>query len=142
MATDDPPDEAEPEHYFQYSASLRIFGEVGDLHEITRLLGVEPTYCHRRGDRGSPRSKPYEHDMWLYDDPISEDRPLTEHLEALWQTFRPHVQSPKRLKERLSVDIFCGYRSNSGTAGFEVDHRALVIFSELEVPFGVSVIVS
>jgi hypothetical protein len=47
----------------------------------------------------------------------------------------------KKLKERLNVDIFCGYRSDCETAGFEFDHRALIIFTELEAPFGVSVIV-
>jgi hypothetical protein len=132
---------AEHEYYFCYSASLRIFGEIGDPSEITRRLGVEPTDCHRRGDRRSPRARPYQHDMWLYKAPIPEDRPLTEHLEALWQTLRPHVPVLKKLKERLNVDIFCGYRSNCETAGFEIDHRALVIFMELEVPLGVSVIV-
>jgi hypothetical protein len=132
---------AELEPYVHDSASLRIFGQLGDPHKITRLLGVEPTHWHRRGDRWPPRARPYEHDMWLYEAPVPEDRPLTEHLEALWQTFRPHVQSLKKLKERLNVDIFCGYRSNCGSAGFVVDHRALVIFTELEVPFGVSVIV-
>jgi hypothetical protein len=40
------------------------------------------------------------------------------------------------------VDVFCGYRSNCNSAGFEVDHQALVILMELEVPFGVSVIIT
>jgi hypothetical protein len=53
----------EPEYYFCYSASLRIFGDIGDPSEITRLLGVEPTGSHRRGERRSPRARPYEHDM-------------------------------------------------------------------------------
>ncbi len=53
----------------------------------------------------------------------------------------PHVAYLKELKRRLTVDVFCGYRSNCVTAGFEVDHRALVIFTELEVPFGVSVVI-
>ena len=54
---------------------------------------------------------------------------------------RPHVAYLKQLKERLTVDVFCGYRSNCGTAGFEVDYQSLVLFTELEIPFGVSVII-
>ncbi len=45
------------------------------------------------------------------------------------------------LKERLTVDVFSGYRSNCGTAGFEVSHRSLEMFMQLEIPFGVSVVI-
>lgn len=55
---------------------------------------------------------------------------------------RPHVTFLKDLKRRYHVDVFCGYRSNSGTAGFEVDHICLDLFVQLEIPFGVSVIIT
>ncbi|MFO0949796.1 MAG: DUF4279 domain-containing protein [Isosphaeraceae bacterium] len=131
----------ESEYWFKSSATLRIFGDISDLDAITSVLGVAPTHTHRRGDRRRPTSPHcYEHDMWSYDAPVPADRPLQVHLEALWRVVRPHVAYLKELKQRLTVDVFCGYRSNCGTAGFEVDHRALVIFTELEVPFGVSVV--
>ncbi len=60
---------------------------------------------------------------------------------ALWQAIRPHVQYLRGLKRRFHMDVFCGCRSNSGATGFEVDHRCLGLFTELEVPFGVSAIV-
>jgi Domain of unknown function (DUF4279) len=132
----------EPETYFHFGATLRIFGDIGDLDAVTAQLGVAPTHTHRRGERRRPTSAIcYEHDMWSYSAPVPEDRPLQVHLEALWRVVRPHVPYLKRLKERMTVDVFCGYRSNSHSAGFEVDHRALVIFTELEVPFGVSVVI-
>lgn len=40
------------------------------------------------------------------------------------------------------MDVFCGYRSSSGTAGFEVSPKSLEMFVELDIPFGVSVIVT
>ena len=46
-----------------------------------------------------------------------------------------------RLKEKLTVDVFRGYRSNCGTAGFEVSYRSLEMFLQLEIPFGVSIII-
>jgi hypothetical protein len=140
VATDVAKAEEEPEYWFKYSATLRIFGDIGDLGAITAKLGVRPTHTHRRGEKRLPTSIDlYQHDMWSYAAPVPEDRPLDVHLEALWRVVRPQVAYLKGLKERLTLDVFCGYRSNCGTAGFEVDHRALVIFSELEVPFGVSV---
>jgi hypothetical protein len=45
--------------YFAYSATLRIFGTIPDLDEITRTLGIEPTHAHRRGERRTPSSAPY-----------------------------------------------------------------------------------
>jgi len=44
------------------------------------------------------------------------------------------VEYLKALKQR-------GYRSNSDTAVFEVSHKCLRLFTALEVPFGVSVII-
>jgi len=32
--------------------------------DITRTLGVPPSYTHRRGERHAHR--PYRHDMWSY----------------------------------------------------------------------------
>jgi hypothetical protein len=73
---------------------------------------------------------------------VDKTRPLHEHIMALWDAVRPHIPYLRDLKRQFHVDVFCGYRSNSGTAGFEVDHRCLGLFAELEVPFGVSVIVA
>ncbi|MFO0960594.1 MAG: DUF4279 domain-containing protein [Isosphaeraceae bacterium] len=132
----------EPGFWFSFSATLRIFGEIGDFEPITQTLGVTPTHTHRRGGSRRPTSpRAYDHDMWSYTAPLPEDRPLEDHLDALWRVVRPHVDYLKGLKQGLNVDVFCGYRSNCSTAGFEVDHRALAIFTELEVPFGISVIV-
>jgi hypothetical protein len=40
------------------------------------------------------------------------------------------------------VDVFLGYRSNCDTAGIEVPHTSLEMFSELQIPFGLSIIVT
>lgn len=40
------------------------------------------------------------------------------------------------------VDVFCGYRSNCDMAGFDVDYKCLELFTALEVPFSVSVIIT
>ena len=140
MATDALKPDEQPEYWFKYSATLRIFGDIGDLDAITAELGVGPAHSHRRGEKRRPTSIDcHEHDMWSYAAPVPEERPLAAHLEPLWRVVRPHVAHLKGLKQRLTDDVFCGYRTNWGSAGFEVDHRSLVIFTELEVPFGASV---
>jgi hypothetical protein len=128
--------------YFAYSASLRIFGHVTDLDEITQRLGVVPTYTHRQGDRRGPNSPLYKHDMWSYTAPVKTTEPLNAHIDALWNIFREHKQYLLQLKQDLTVDVFLGYRSNCDNAGVEVPYHSLEIFGELQVPFGLSIIVA
>jgi hypothetical protein len=132
---------AEPT-YFAYSATLRIFGTIPDLDEITIRLGVSPTKSHRRGERRTPNSEPYRHDMWLYKVPVNKAEPLHVHIDSLWSVFRERKEYLLHLKEQLTVDVFLGYRSNCDNAGLEVPDHSLAMFVELAVPFGVSIIVT
>jgi Domain of unknown function (DUF4279) len=129
-------------NYFHFSATLRIHGEEVPFEEISRRLGVQPTNLHRKGERRRPTSPVYRDDAWQFQSSLPETEPLERHIEALWEMVRPHVEYLKGLKQRFKVDVFCGYRSNCDTAGFEVSHRCLELFTALEVPFGVSVIVA
>lgn len=135
-------EEPDEEIYFCFSATLRIQGDGVPFEEIRRRLGVQPTHLHRKGERRGPRSPGYGDDAWLYEAPLPEAEPLERHIEALWQVVRPAVDYVKALKQRFKVDVFCGYCSNCDHAGFEVSHKCLELFTALEVPFGVSVIVA
>jgi hypothetical protein len=133
------PDEA---NYFRFSATLRVHGDGVPFEEIGRQLAVEPTHLHRKGERRSPRAPAWRDDAWQFQPALPETEPLERHIEALWQVVRPHVAYLKALKRRFKVDVFCGYRSNCDTAGFQVSHNCLELFTALEVPFGVSVIIA
>jgi len=126
--------------FFRFRASLRIAGEGLDFDEISRTLGLTPTHQHRKGEPHGHGSR--RQDVWIFDAPIDRERPLHEHIMALWDAVRSQIPYLRELKRKFDVNVFCGYRSNSPTAGFEVDHRCLGLFGELEVPFGISVIIS
>ena len=128
--------------FFKFSSTLRIHGDGIDIDEISKTLGLTPTHSHRKGDLRAPSQRPWRDDAWHYSPPVERERPLHEHIMALWDAVRPHISYLRSLKPKFHVDIFYGYRSNSSTAGFEVDYRCLGLFIELEVPFGVSVIIS
>ena len=128
--------------YFAYSATLRIAGSIEQPESISGTLGLQPTHFHRRGERRGPHSPAYEHDLWSYRAPVPEERPLEEHIAALWAQLQPHRSYLLALKSHLTVDVFCGYRSNSDTAGIEVSHTCLELFTALEVPFGLSIIIA
>jgi Domain of unknown function (DUF4279) len=130
--------------YFMYDAPLRIFGNIPDLDEITQRLGVVPSDIHRKGEHwGSNLSRlpPYKDDMWSYTVPVKETEPLHVHIDALWNTFRERKEYLLQLKRELTVDVFLGYRSNCDHSGVEVPHQSLEMFTALQVPFGLSIIV-
>jgi hypothetical protein len=128
--------------YFAYSATLRISGTIPDLNEVTQKLGLAPTHTHRRGEQCGSLAKPYEHDMWMYETPVAETEPLHVHIDALWTSIRTRKECLLRMKQDVTVDVFLGYRSSSDTAGIEIPYQSLEIFRELQVPFGLSIVVT
>jgi hypothetical protein len=133
------PDEAS---YFCFCATLRIHGEDIPFDEITNRLGVQPTYSHRKGEsRGAGRPS-YRDDAWHFGSTLPETEPLERHLDELWRVLKPATEYLKNLKASFKVDVFCGYRSNCDMAGIQVSHTSLELFTALEIPFGVSVIVT
>ena len=127
---------------FAYSATLRIHGEGLPFEEIAERLQVRPTYTHRKGERRGPRSPEYRDDAWHFAPSLPETEPLDRQIEALWSVVKPHVDFLKSLKQRAKVDVFCGYRSSCDHAGIEVPHTCLELFTALEVPFGLSIIIA
>jgi len=134
-------DEPEEEDYFAYSATLRIFGDICNLDEITNQLGFDPTCFHRKGEKKNPDSPSYKHDMWSYEAPVGEEEAFEKHIDALWSKLKPHKAYLLDLKKTLKVDVFLGYRSNCDTAGIEIPYTSLEMFKELKIPFGLSIIV-
>src|ERR1700736_360983 len=95
-----------------------------------------------RGKNVTPKAGAYRQDMWSYSPPVEKSEPLHRHIDALWLKLKPHKLYLLGLKKSLNVDVFVGYRSNCDNAGIEVPHTSLEIFTELEIPFGVSIIVT
>jgi hypothetical protein len=125
---------------FEFTVTLRIMGKIDDPDAITRKLGVSPTRTHRWGERYESGVDPYG-DMWAYTPPVAANQPLEEHLLALGQVIRKHGRYLRKLKRFLTVNVFCEYRSNCPQSGFQLSHEALEIFAQLQLPFGISVVV-
>src|SRR4051812_32207312 len=112
--------------YIAYRATLRIHGINLPVEEIKATLDVQPTHQHMAGERPRASARPYSDDAWHFTAPVAREAELTEHLRCLWHTVEPHVHYLTNLD--ATVDVFCGYRSNDGTAGFAVEPDALQIF--------------
>jgi hypothetical protein len=122
--------ERDEDTYFAYQATLRIFGDITNMNEISTRLGLRPTESHRKGERRHRSSAGYRHDMWSYRAPVEESEPLHKHIDELWRILRPRRQYLLRLKKSVMVDVFLGYRTNCDTAGIEVPHTSLEMFSD------------
>jgi hypothetical protein len=127
---------------FTHYAILRVFSEVGlDFENIGTTLGVSATTTLRRGERVGPRSPASKGDLWMYRAPVSEERELSEHIDALWQTLRTHTTFLRMLKERATVEIILGYSSNIDHAGVRIGHASLEMFTTLEVDMELNIVV-
>ena|SRR5271165_5627958 len=140
-----PQSDAGTEHetsYFKYDASVRIFAERLNMEGISSALALQPTRTHRKGERFLGKMRPFEQDLWMFQPPVNESEPLHRHIDALWLVLKPHKQYLLELKQSCTVDVFLGYRSSCDHAGVEVPYSSLEMFTELEVPFGLSIIVA
>jgi hypothetical protein len=134
--------EPDEEDYFAYSATLRIFGENLDFDEITTKLALQPSMSYRKGERKTPQSPPWQQDAWFYQAPLGESEPLENHIDFLWAKIKDKKDYLLELKTRAKVDVFLGYRSNIDHAGVEIPHTSLEMFTELEIPFGISIVIA
>lgn len=80
--------------------------------------------------------------MWSYQVPLDEAEPLEKHIVALQDKFKNKKKYLLDLKRKLNVDVLLGYRSNCDHAGVQVSHTALKMFTELQIPFGISIIIA
>lgn len=135
-------EEADEPPYFVFSATLRIFGDHLDFDEIYQCIGLIPTNTHRKGERKGPRSPIYRNDMWSYSPDVPEAQPLSDHISALWSDIQHAAVYLRSLKQHATVDVFLGYRSNIDHAGIEIPHTCLALFTTLEIPFEVSIIIT
>ena len=132
-------DESEP--FENYSATLRIFGNIQDMSVISTRLGMEPTRIRRRGEPVERTSERYELDFWEVTAPVTRDRPLEDHFAWLRSRLIPRGSVLRDIATALSVDIFCEYRSNHSLGGFSLPPEALQWLTELGIGLEVAVIV-
>jgi hypothetical protein len=80
--------------------------------------------------------------MWHCTAPVNKTEPLHAHLDALWNTLRERKDYLLQLKQALTVDVFATYSSTCDQGGLAFPSQSLQMFTELEIPFGISIIVT
>jgi hypothetical protein len=94
-------------------ASFRVMGPELDPDEVTRLLGLEPDYAHRRGDanlgKSGRRYADFPEGLWKISSGAGEEATVEEHLLALLERIEPGQAGIARCHELgLRADVFVG----------------------------------
>ncbi|MBI4356252.1 MAG: DUF4279 domain-containing protein [Candidatus Omnitrophica bacterium] len=127
--------------YREHFASLRIFGKIPSFEIITKRLGVRPDHVHRKGERRSELSKPYEHDSWQVKALVARNRSLEHHVRWLHRRLAKKTPYLKRLAQTHEVDLYCSYHSNYDQGRLEFPPEVLAWCGNLGIPLRVSILV-
>ncbi|HEY4485870.1 MAG TPA: DUF4279 domain-containing protein [Nitrospiria bacterium] len=131
---------ASGEKFEKYSSTLRIYGRIEDMSVIGMRLGLEPTHICRRGDPVQGSSERYDLDFWLMTSAVTPSRPLEDHLAWLKSRLLPRGYVLRDIKNALSVDVYCEYRSNHAQGGFSLPPEMLTWLVELGIGLEVAVV--
>jgi len=107
---------------------LRIFGDALDPDEITRLLGVAPTGCARKGDTrrtASGQEVVARSGSWWLDADLSGD--LNSQIDALLTKLPSDPIIWRELSEHYECDVFCGLFMREGNEGTELSPLVMSI---------------
>ena len=108
------------------TVGLRIFGDALDPEEITRLLGIEPTGCARKGDTyrtASGHEVVARSGSWLLDAGVPGD--LNTQIGALLTKLPSGPAIWRELSEHYECDVFCGLFMQDGNEGTELSPQVM-----------------
>ncbi len=120
----------------EVAITLAIYGESLEPNTITDMLGVQPTSCHRRGERRGPRSPTYAQGAWFLsvrcESPVEPNEALLRLLDplpdddALWS----------RLASAYDVQLRLGVFFTGWNKGFSFSQQAVSKLARMRAKFG------
>lgn len=119
---------------------LRIRGDILEPDEITRLLGVEPTGCARKGDThhtASGREVVARSGSWrLHADGAGD---LNTQIGALLGRLPGDPSIWRELSRRYRCDVFCGVFMREGNEGTMLQSRVLSLLGDRGLQLGLDI---
>lgn len=122
------------------TVSLRIFGDALDPDAITRLMGVEPTGCARKGDTrrtASSRDVVARSGSWRLHAGVPGD--LGTQIGALLATLPSDPSVWRELSQRYRCDVFCGLFMRDANEGTELPPEVLAMLGERGLRLGLDI---
>lgn len=122
------------------TVGLRIFGRALDPDEITRLLGVEPTRCARKGDTHRTKSGSEvvaRSGSWLLNAGLPGN--LNTQIGALLDKLPSDLSVWRELSKRYECDVFCGLFVREGNEGTELQPEVLLKLGDRGLRLGLDI---
>jgi hypothetical protein len=101
----------------EVAVALCIYGAELDPNEVTQLFGAEPTHAHKRGERKTLRSPPWDKGAWIREvrrfEPIDPDAMFEQLLAELsgepgvWRSLASRFQL--RVAFAVHTDVGCTF---------------------------------
>jgi hypothetical protein len=111
------------------SASLRLFGDDLNPHEVTRLLGKEPSAAERRGDV-RPSGHIVRRGRWSVKVARCVPGDLDGQIAGLLAGTTEDLAVWQRLTSAYDADIFCGLFLEEGNEGISLSPQTLRLLGE------------
>lgn len=108
--------------------TLRLMGDDLNPHEITQILGLEPTHAHRRGEpRAGPDFKaPYGSGAWLLTVEVLKPEGPNKATERLVDLLPNDPKLWIELASRYDLSISYGIFFQGWNRGFDLSHGLLL----------------
>ncbi len=117
--------------------SFGISGSELDPSKVSQVLDLVPDYSHLKGEQPKdPRRSAYKQGLWGLRSKLSNEEPLSAHLESLLATLESKQEQILKLSEENAVDFYCSLHSQNG---FELSPHLMRRIANLGATFGVTV---
>jgi uncharacterized protein DUF4279 len=115
------------------SATIAVYGEDLEPHDITALIGVEPSNSFRRGFKRGPRSPAMPHGAWFLEvRGVAPDGPAVQ-LETLLAKLPDSAHVWQQLRERYTVQLRIALHMQSWNKGFSLTKQLTARLAALGV---------
>jgi len=115
------------------SATLAVYGRDLEPHDVTSLIGVEPTHSFRRGFKRGARSPAMEHGAWFLEvRGRAPDGPAVQ-LETLLAKLPASPDMWRQLSARYTIQLRLALHMQGLNKGFSLNKR----LTERVAAFGV-----
>jgi Domain of unknown function (DUF4279) len=117
-------------------ASLRISSQARSAAQVTKIIGLPPTSFYEKGDLVSRKSQTpgyRQNSMWILESDLPADAMLDDHVDSICCLVELRSVALKTLRRDCSIDVFCGFFSDSEQAGFMLSKETIRKLAALEV---------
>ncbi len=121
----------------QTSVTLRVFADDVAPQEITKIIEIEPSEAHVKGQPKYKRRSDIinkTNGWFLRSDDKVESKDFRRHLDWLIQQLNSRHAALRELTAKgAQIDIFCPWASKTNEGGPIIDPRQMKVLGELNV---------